>query len=144
MNWKISGDFYLYIILLSKYGHIGNFINWTKDFTNKNKYAIIEYIRDLLRLPLQNFKIIVLTHNFDFYRTLSSRLNLKKAVLMATKNESGEIELLEGLYTTQDVFKQNLQLKIFCVLLGVFGSDNFRRWQHVGVLFHLCGSRSGR
>ena len=50
--------------------------------------------------------MIVLTHNFDFYRTLSSRLNLKKAVLMATKNESGEIELLEGLYTTQDVFKQ--------------------------------------
>lgn len=75
-------------------------------FDYKNKYAIIEYLRDLLRLPLQNFKMIVLTHNFDFYRTLSSRLNLKKAVLMATKNESGEIELLEGLYTTQDVFKQ--------------------------------------
>lgn len=75
-------------------------------FDYKNKYAIIEYIKDLLRLPSQNFKMIVLTHNFDFYRTLSSRLNLKGAVLMATKNEFGEIELLGGLYTTQDVFKQ--------------------------------------
>jgi hypothetical protein len=75
-------------------------------FDYKNKYAIIEYIKDLLRLPLQNFKMIVLTHNFDFYRTLSSRLNLKNAVLMATKDVAGQIELLKGLYTTQDVFKQ--------------------------------------
>ena len=74
-------------------------------FDYKNKYAIIEYIRDLLRLTAENFKLIVLTHNFDFYRTLSSRLNLKNSVLMANKDEIGQIELVQGLYTTQDVFK---------------------------------------
>lgn len=75
-------------------------------FDYKNKYAIIEYIRDLLRLSSKKFKLIILTHNFDFYRTLSLRLNLKNAVLMTTKDDAGEIKFSEGLYTTQDVFKQ--------------------------------------
>lgn len=48
-------------------------------FDYKNKYAIIEYIRDL---HLSNkFKSLVLTHNFDFYRTLASRLGLQKQTL---------------------------------------------------------------
>src|SRR5690606_23640589 len=50
-------------------------------FDYKNKYAIIEYINEL---HLANtFKILVLTHNFDFYRTISSRLNLYKQSSMA-------------------------------------------------------------
>ena len=41
-------------------------------FDYKNKYAIIQYLNDLNKS--ENFKSIVLTHNFDFYRTLQERV----------------------------------------------------------------------
>jgi hypothetical protein len=79
-------------------------------FDYKNKYAIIEYIKELHLDPL--FRTIILTHNFDFYRTVASRFPLKKSglALMATKNDSREVSLVQSPYT-KDVFKhfkQNL------------------------------------
>jgi len=79
-------------------------------FDYKNKYAIIEYIKELHLDPL--FRTIILTHNFDFYRTVASRFPLKKSglALMATKNDSREVSLIQSPYT-KDVFKhfkQNL------------------------------------
>ncbi|MES9962204.1 MAG: hypothetical protein ABW116_01570 [Candidatus Sedimenticola sp. 20ELBAFRAG] len=73
-------------------------------FDYKNKYAIIEYIKDLHQSG--DFKIILLTHNFDFYRTVASRLSLNRghAVLMAYKQESGEIAISRGEYV-KDVFR---------------------------------------
>lgn len=41
-------------------------------FDYKNKYAIVEYLKDLSRDS--NFYSIILTHNFDFFRTLRSRI----------------------------------------------------------------------
>lgn len=41
-------------------------------FDYKNKYAIIEYLSDIKDDQL--FHLIVLTHNFDFYRTIKGRL----------------------------------------------------------------------
>jgi hypothetical protein len=41
-------------------------------FDYRNKYAIVEYLKDLSRV--ENFYVIVLTHNFDFFRTLRSRI----------------------------------------------------------------------
>jgi hypothetical protein len=43
-------------------------------FDYKNKYAIVEYIKDIL--AMDNFYAIILTHNFDFYRTIQSRLDI--------------------------------------------------------------------
>ena len=40
-------------------------------FDYKNKYAIIQYLMDISDDP--HFKQIILTHNFDFYRTVESR-----------------------------------------------------------------------
>ena len=37
----------------------------------KNKYAIIEYLKDISEDP--KFKMIILTHNFDFYKTIKKR-----------------------------------------------------------------------
>lgn len=71
-------------------------------FDYKNKYAIIEYIRDLNNDP--RFKQIILTHNFDFYRTVDSRLNLKDSVFMTTQDSNGNIELKRGKYR-RDVFE---------------------------------------
>lgn len=40
-------------------------------FDYKNKYAIVEYIKELTQE--EKIRTIILTHNFDFYRTLRSR-----------------------------------------------------------------------
>lgn len=60
-------------------------------FDYKNKYAIIEYLCEMA--SNNNFKLIILTHNFDFYRTVSSRLGLTKTNrFVATRNNRGSIE----------------------------------------------------
>jgi hypothetical protein len=40
-------------------------------FDYKNKYAIIQYLQEMSTEP--NFRLVILTHNFDFFRTLESR-----------------------------------------------------------------------
>jgi hypothetical protein len=40
-------------------------------FDYKNKYAIIQYLKDIT--DVDNFYTIILTHNFDFFRTIDSR-----------------------------------------------------------------------
>ena len=82
-------------------------------FDYKNKYAIIEYIKDLKEISL--FKIIILTHNFDFYRTIGSRLYITNCCSMATKNSNRKINLLEGHYfydILKNVFINNSKKKI--------------------------------
>ncbi len=71
-------------------------------FDYKNKYAIIEYIKDINESN-DNLKIIMLTHNYDFYRTINSRLAPKPITLMTVKNENHEIVLKNGQYV-KDVF----------------------------------------
>lgn len=77
--------------------HLIIFDDIADSFDYKNKFAIIEYIRDL---HLSNdFRIIILTHNFDFYRTIASRISLPhKVIYMATKNDEKEIKLHPGEY----------------------------------------------
>ena len=60
-------------------------------FDYANKYAIVEYLRDILRSG--NFIMFILTHNFDFFRTVQSRLDVHREhnCLMATKNNEGVI-----------------------------------------------------
>lgn len=74
-------------------------------FDYKNKYAIIEYIKELHES--NKFKSIILTHNFDFYRTIASRLNLHKNCYIVTKNEAKEITLKTSNYT-KVIFKELL------------------------------------
>jgi predicted transcriptional regulator YheO len=57
-------------------------------FDYRNKYAIIEYLKEIGENP--NFKQILLTHNFDFFRTVEMRGVVKrKNCLMALKNAQG-------------------------------------------------------
>lgn len=66
-------------------------------FDYRNKYAIIEYLKDLQEC--RQFKLLVMTHNFDFYRTLESRLNIpRKQIKMIRKNDAREIIFEEGGY----------------------------------------------
>lgn len=52
-------------------------------FDYKNKYAIIQYLMDIS--DIVHFKQIVLTHNFDFYRTIQSRFVRYSHCFMASK-----------------------------------------------------------
>jgi hypothetical protein len=56
-------------------------------FDYKNKYAIIQYLMEIAEEP--NFKEILLTHNFDFFRTVQSRFVSYACCLMASKSSNG-------------------------------------------------------
>ena len=59
-------------------------------FDYKNKYAIVEYLCDILAEP--HFRQIILTHNYDFYRTVWKRLDLSGANFHISKTAE-KIEL---------------------------------------------------
>ena len=65
-------------------------------FDYKNKYAIVEYISDILNH--EQFKQIILTHNYDFYRTVWHRLDLSGANLHVSKSASGIVIKDERMY----------------------------------------------
>jgi len=65
-------------------------------FDYKNKYAIIEYLFEISKYP--NFKMIILTHNFDFFRTVSRRLNLNRKNCFMPIKTSTEVRLCEAAY----------------------------------------------
>lgn len=57
-------------------------------FDYKNKYAIVEYLKDIAEDG--NFFQIILTHNFDFFRTLESRhIVTYRQCLISTKSDTG-------------------------------------------------------
>ncbi len=61
-------------------------------FDYTNKYAIIEYLDELSQNKL--IDVLVLTHNFDFYRTISKRLNINyNMCFVAQKNSNGELSM---------------------------------------------------
>ena len=77
-------------------------------FDYQNKYAIIEYLKDINRDALGHFKCILLTHNFDFYRTVRARLGLQRNVYFADRSADGSITLSNGIYQYKTPF-QNMQ-----------------------------------
>lgn len=67
-------------------------------FDYKNKYAIIEYLKDIKEESI--FRMIILTHNFDFYRTVSSRIDVINLMTVKSKDK---LEIVRGQYT-KDIF----------------------------------------
>jgi len=77
-------------------------------FDYKNKFAIIEYIKDISQSG--KFLIIILTHNFDFFRTVHSRLGVKRAhnCLMSIKTDT-QVTLVQAEYLHPfDTWKKSL------------------------------------
>jgi len=75
-------------------------------FDYKNKYAIIEYLKDIAQI--EHFHLLILTHNYDFHRIISSRVIgngriERERKLMASKSVQ-EIRLPKETYQN-DVFK---------------------------------------
>lgn len=66
-------------------------------FDYKNKYAIIEYLNDILNQN-NNFFMIILTHNFDFYRTTKSRIWVIRKNSFDVSKDMMEVKLKEQIY----------------------------------------------
>lgn len=60
-------------------------------FDYKNKYAIIEYLYELAQEP--NIYMLILTHNFDFYRTIASRLSVDRSNRLIANYSNNALEL---------------------------------------------------
>lgn len=60
-------------------------------FDYKNKYAIIEYLKDIS--DHSNFVQIILTHNYDFFRTVVSRLELYEPNRLYASKSGGNIAI---------------------------------------------------
>lgn len=91
-------------------------------FDYKNKYAIIEYLNELHNR--MDFRLIILTHNFDFYRTIGTRLGINRSLIfMALKDSDRNIVLQQGQYL-KDIFlyyRNNIRnKKVFISLIPFF------------------------
>lgn len=94
-------------------------------FDYKNKYAIIQYLHDISEDPL--FKQIILTHNFDFFRTISSRFVGYGNSLMTIKSKSGIV--LTKFQGIKNVFVNDLK--------GKFNSDARKRIASIPFMRNL-------
>ena len=89
-------------------------------FDYKNKYAIVQYLSDLAEH--QHFKLLILTHNFDFFRTIESRrLVQRKNCFMVSKTAAGvTLETAQGVRNVfsnvwKPAFFNDDRKKICCV-----------------------------
>ena len=65
-------------------------------FDYRNKYAIIEYLHDVEQLP--NFRLIILTHNFDFHRSAGGRLHLPRQNRRLAVRSGRDVSLVADKY----------------------------------------------
>lgn len=76
-------------------------------FDYQNKYAIVEYLQEMSEV--ENFYLIILTHNFDFFRTLNQRLYNNQhenwAYLTEKDDSSGKITLISYNDNWREPFK---------------------------------------
>lgn len=80
--------------------HLIIFDDIADSFDYSNKYSIIEYLKELSE-EKNNLYFLILTHNFDFFRTVQYRFfwdKYRKQSYMVNKWNSWEIYLLEASY----------------------------------------------
>lgn len=65
-------------------------------FDYKNKYAIVEYIKSIVNS--NKFITIILTHNFDFFRTIKMRLGIDRSSCFTAIRSDQGITLSNDLY----------------------------------------------
>lgn len=92
-------------------------------FDYKNKYAIIQYLMDIAESP--HFKQILLTHNFDFYRTVESRfVGYPNCRMVAKTNVGVALEPAEGV---KNVFIKDWKAAFFTTPLKQIACISFMR-----------------
>ncbi|RJL03292.1 phage infection protein [Paracoccus aestuarii] len=100
-------------------------------FDYKNKYAIIQYLKDISEED--NFRQVILTHNFDFFRTIQSRFVSYNSCFMVARNEQGiEINKAVGI---KNVFVNDWKVH--------FGSDPRKRIASIPFMRNLVEYTKG-
>lgn len=74
-----------------------------ESFDYKNKYAIIEYLQEMM--DDENLHFIILTHNFDFYRSVSNRVMKKIHPQMVQRGQNG-LEIVNPKYVFKNPFEE--------------------------------------
>lgn len=71
-------------------------------FDYENKYAIIEYLNDLSKD--ESFRIIVMSHNYDFFRIVKSRLNCGEAYFTVRDEHGGLLLKDKSIEANNNIF----------------------------------------
>ncbi|MDR2578068.1 MAG: hypothetical protein LBC70_04540 [Chitinispirillales bacterium] len=74
-------------------------------FDYKNKYAIIEYLKDIAKND--GFSLIVLTHNFDFHRNLTSRMGIGASHGTTRKNRLCAVKYTDRIELEEEKYQNN-------------------------------------
>ena len=84
-------------------------------FDYKNKYAIIEYLSDIQTSG--KFLCIFLSHNFDFYRSISGRLGLGRGYRLHAAKTGSNLKLITEKYQNDPFnhWRNELEKPIFCI-----------------------------
>jgi dUTPase len=84
-------------------------------FDYKNKYAIIEYLKDIAHSG--NFYCIFLSHNFDFYRSISGRLGLRRECKLMASKSGRKLTLSQEKYQNNPFmfWRNNLPEPSYCI-----------------------------
>ncbi|AYR20085.1 hypothetical protein [Alcaligenes faecalis] len=84
-------------------------------FDYKNKYAIIEYLKDISASG--QFLCLFLSHNFDFYRSISGRLNLRRDCKLHATKTGRKLKLVQEKYQKNPFnhWRDNLTTPAFCI-----------------------------
>lgn len=85
-------------------------------FDYKNKYSIVEYLKAIAETSY--FKVIFLTHNFDFHRTICGRIGIYGNKRLFTIKSGSRIKFTQEKYQ-RDVlnhWKTQLHIDMKCVL----------------------------
>lgn len=104
-------------------------------FDYKNKYAIIEYLSDLSKT--NGIDLLILTHNFDFYRTVKLRLGIERThCFVAQREPSGKVVVTVFKYQ-KDFFKN---VVIAGIKSGVITTDSKKKLLISSIPFYrnLC------
>lgn len=84
-------------------------------FDYKNKYAIVEFLKEVSELD--KFCCIFLTHNFDFHRTISGRLNIMRQNRLFAAKNGRNLSLKEEKYQKNpfESWKNNLKERRYAI-----------------------------
>lgn len=98
-------------------------------FDYKNKYAIVEYLNDIAKNDF--FFLLILTHNFDFFRTLESRfVGFENCSMVSKTAEGTELVSFIGYKNPFLGWKKNNFVKVGELVASIAFARNLIEYTH--------------
>lgn len=99
-------------------------------FDYKNKYAIIEYINELTQE--EYIDTLILTHNFDFYRTVCTRINIPRNNSFIIQKDNNNKLIMSSFQYRKDIFKREV---VDGIGNGQINTSKKKKWLIAGIPF---------